>query len=89
MIFPEKSSEIHITDDRLAAISEKMRAIVVREGIENIEYEAKLGTVMNSLNRRETDELTYQLVQSMLSKDNWDILPNAKLLVGDRTLYGF
>ena len=47
-MFPEFAPEIHIGDDRLAAISERMRQCLVNtNGIkpEHIEFEAKIGTI--------------------------------------------
>ena len=47
-MFPEYAPEIHAGDDRLAAISERMRqCLVSTNGIkpEQIEFEAKIGSI--------------------------------------------
>jgi hypothetical protein len=48
LIFPEFAPEIDIGDDRLATIAERIRRIILNpNGIkpENLEFEAKLGSI--------------------------------------------
>ena len=72
-------------DERLEFISEKMRAILLNIGTENIEFEAKLGLITHNLEKAFVDPLAYNLLDHILTKSGWDIMPPAKLTATDNT----
>jgi hypothetical protein len=82
-MFPQYTPEVSLQDERLEFISEKMRAVILKIGVENIEFEAKLGRLSHNLDCSFVDPLAYNLLDHMLNKSGWDILPPAKLTATD------
>jgi len=52
----------------------------LKEGIEDIEFEAKLGSVLMNVSRNEVDELSFKLInENILKHDSWDVVPMIKV----------
>ena len=52
----------------------------MKEGIEDIEFEAKLGSVLMNVSRNEVEELSFKLInENILKHDSWDVVSMIKV----------
>jgi hypothetical protein len=81
LIFPEFAPDISMGDDRLAAISERMRQLLLpnKSGVrpELIEFEAKIGTIQFAENQK-SDPINNVLIKHLKENEAWLVMPKAK-----------
>ena len=87
LIIPSLAPDIHNEDDRVILIAGTIHKLIMDRGIDHIEIEAKLGSFKHNLDQY-SDQLAVKLVDHLLNKKVWDVLPPANI-TGAKALYRF